>query len=719
MSERSYVKLELRLAPGEDGYRVDFSYVDPDPKDAAEMALESGTFVLDRAALIQEVDPEKYGVVLTQQFFADEMVRRSFEKARARAGATSRTLRICLRIAGDAPRLHDLRWELLGDPADEARPLSMTERVLFSRFMMSEDAAPLQLSRKAGLKALIAVAAPTDHEEWEFAEVPREKEIERAEKALAEIQVDILDEPLTLQALAKRLRDNDPDILYLVGHGQIHSRSKKPRLLLQEEDGKAVWIEGEELVGVFKAKASVPRLIVMASCQSAAKEGSDGSARSSIARLLAEAGVPAILAMQGNITMKTVEIVMPAFFQELLEDGMIDRALAVARKDAELEKRSDRWMPALFMRLKDGCIWYEAGFTGEEGEFRRWENICSDAELGDLIPILGPDIGAHVHGNTWELAKELADNYQFPMAKHEAYDLAKVVQYIVIDQSRDHARSQVKNAFGKRIVEKHGDLFSKARKEASSNEEARDQFLDAVVGKHLEDENDVYTILADLKCKLYVTTSFNPLLSKALEQSDREPEQTLYCQWRQTREKHEEGADRQQYGDLDADHPLVYHVFGVDDDDGSMVLTEDEFFDYLIKSSKYSLIPDIVKGAWAGGSLIFLGFQLNDWRFRVLFRQIMSMDSTELMKMGQRAHVGVQVNPEDHSVEDVRNARLYLQNYFKGKRSVGQDEPDIHIYWGSAADFLRELQEKRRERKGSGASERSLASVAADDGFWG
>jgi len=44
------------------------------------------------------------------------------------------------------------------------------------------------------------------------------------------------------------------------------------------------------------------------------------------------------------------------FFRELLRDGQIDRAVAVAR--SAVSDRPDFWMPVLFMRLKNGCIWH-------------------------------------------------------------------------------------------------------------------------------------------------------------------------------------------------------------------------------------------------------------------------------------------------------------------------------------------------------------------------
>ena len=71
--------------------------------------------------------------------------------------------------------------------------------------------------------------------------------------------------------------------------------------------------------------------------------------------MLAAAGVPAIVAMKGKITMETVEQAMPVFFRERARTGWIDQAMTTAR--GEVRDRSNAWMLALFSRLTPGRIW--------------------------------------------------------------------------------------------------------------------------------------------------------------------------------------------------------------------------------------------------------------------------------------------------------------------------------------------------------------------------
>ena len=94
--------------------------------------------------------------------------------------------------------------------------------------------------------------------------------------------------------------------------------------------------------------------------------------------------------MQDKISMQTVAEFMPVFFHELQRDGQIDRALAVAR--GAVRQRPDHWMPALFMRLKSGRIWYVPGFGDEGNDFEKWSSLVGFVQERTCTPILGPGL---------------------------------------------------------------------------------------------------------------------------------------------------------------------------------------------------------------------------------------------------------------------------------------------------------------------------------------
>ncbi len=685
----TYAELEIGLHHLQGAtYRVELRFSDPDPENAADVSPGSGTFTLDRSALLErQLAPQAYGEVLARQLFQDNDVVDGYAGVVTAVEARGLELRVRLLIGPTAHELQALRWELLVDPRTQA-PLATSERTPFSRFLLSADLRPVRLRPKARLKALVAVSAPSNCANFELAEVDLDGEVARARAGLEEIEVDVVgrDEPVTVRNLLGRLRDRAIDVLYLVCHGTI--AQEVPHLFFQEEDGRGRWIAGEKLArGLAELlPAQVPRLAVLASCDSAGTgdafdTAGKPAAQSSLAPLLADAGVPAILAVQGKISMATVAHAMPVFFRELLRDGRIDRALAVAR--AEVGERADGWMLALFLRLKRGCIWYVPGFAplahapavaGAAIEFQGWDSITASVRQGEFVPILGPDVGEHLWGTTRELAGRLAEQHGFPLAPHQRFDLAKVTQYLSVRHSWKFARTSLLQQLKQQILARHGGLAGQAGKTGKLNE-----LFKAVHRSRCQARDEAFHILARLGAPVYVTAGFDPLLALALDKAGTRPK-LLYGNWRKTRDNHPREPIYE--GRPKAAAPAVYHVFGFLAQEDSQVLTEDDFVDYAIAAAAYKLTPREVTGTLVKSSLLFLGFSLDDLAFRVLFRLIMSLEGSS--RLSKNNHVGVQVDPEEYGPADVRRAREYLESYL--------GETRIHVYWGTATDYLNELQ---------------------------
>ena len=57
------------------------------------------------------------------------------------------------------------------------------------------------------------------------------------------------------------------------------------------------------------------------------------------------------------------------------------------------------------------------------------------------------------------------------------------------------------------------------------------------------------------------------------------------------------------------------------------MLREDEYFEFLRTTGRDpDAIPAVVRSAFADSALLFLGFRMEDWDFRVLFHSIMSQE---------------------------------------------------------------------------------------------
>ena len=328
-------------------------------------------------------DPLSYGRILNKALFSSPKMEGFYKQALALTQRAGQKVRIRLLIDRNAPELHSIRWETLRS-LDDRSNLASDENVYFSRFLYSEEISDVPLAKKGELKALVAVANPAGLEDGKYhdgegrtlAPIDVEGEISRAENSLRGVNrlstLASLDEEqgrVTLDNLVNELRDGY-HIMYLVCHGAMLPNNPyevdsllEPYIWLEEGNGSSNVLPAEKLVQRIKNLESRkrPLLVVLASCQSAGKgkataavSSEDGGALAAIGPRFVQAGIPAVVAMQDNIFMDTVAEFMPRFFEELSEDGLVERAMAAAR--ADIQDRQDWWVPVLFNRLRDGSI---------------------------------------------------------------------------------------------------------------------------------------------------------------------------------------------------------------------------------------------------------------------------------------------------------------------------------------------------------------------------
>ena len=684
--EDRYHLLNVTIFRLGEAYQVELAHTDPDSQ--ARVAPLRGAAAFDLEELLAaQTSQAAYGQALARQLFAEVEVRQRFLQVEAAVQAAGARLRLSLCVDPSAQELQALRWELLRHP-DSGAALATSGSVLLSRFMVSRDWRPVKLRARGELRALVAISAPPAAKlaELTLAPVDFAGEVARVQRALAGIGVRVLggaDAPCTVERLIAALREG-VDILYLVSHGVFGRGTGTPALVLQDEAGAARVVKGEDLTAPIGELSRGPRLVVLASCQSAGdgqhdEVGRRSSVQATLAGRLADAGVPAVVAMQGFVAMATVEAMMPVFFTELLRDGQIDRALAVAR--GAVRARDDAWMPALYTRLITGRLWYTPGFRGDQGA-EVWRRLLKPVRDGKVVPILGPRLLGAAHGDAHDTARRLAQATHFPFPTHEWDDLPRVTEYMRVKESRYNVVRAYQDRLLADLLDQHRQWLPAQELPPATPRPKLGKLL-ALVGDRLRDgPADPYRILAELPAAVYVTANFDNLLERALKANHREPQQVL-TRWRH--QKAPASADTQAIAEPSAKAPLVYHAFGAfgpDAGDG-LVLTEDDYFDYLIHTSAARLTPAEVESALVDNSLLFLGFRLTDWHFRVLFRLMMNLPGRERLK--QYCHVAVQLDPDMHTMADVEGAKVYLAEYF-GK------EANIAIYWGSAEEFLAALR---------------------------
>ncbi len=636
-------------------------------------------FQVDLSALAEQIFvPEEYGRQLAEAFFKHPGMADLWARSLASAEAGGLALQVRLFINANAAALNNVYWEAMRDPKDGS-PLFTGEKILFSRYLSVSDLRPVNLRPKGDLKALVVVAAPQGLEGYKLAPVDRDGEMERARESLGDIPITFLPsstgERASLEKIIEKLRDGY-DILYLVAHGTL-TNAGEPLLWLENAEGQVERVLAAQLAEQVDELAQPPRLALLASCQSAGN--GEGNAMQALGPRLGRAGIPAVIAMQGNVSMASIKKFMPTLFKELQRDGQIDRALAVAR--GAIRSAHDFWMPVLFMRLRSGRIWYVPGL-GEEGEFDKWPAIIAAIQNEKCTPILGPGMYEPMIGSWRDLAVSLARRFNFPLAAFYQDALPQVTQFVASNQSLDTLMLAINAAIRASLQKRFGAILPENLKKPNAS------LLDLLseCGRHFRQEQpyEQHKVLAGLPLPVYITTNYNNMLADALVEAGRKPE-VVVCPWSE-RFYEESVYDSEPDYRPSVERPLVYHLFGHLKNPDSLVLTEDDYYEFLIgfttaKRRSPAIIPPLIARALTDANLLILGFQMEDWTFRALFRTLMVQQGSA--RRGRYAHVGVQVELDDARNLDSRRARKFLEKYF--------GESEISIYWGKSEDFIGQL----------------------------
>ena len=665
--------VELRFsAPGSDS----------DVRLCEESAVE---FELDK---LEELtyDPEEYGSLLGRCLLAGELAN-AFGRARQEAESAGAVLRVRLFVAPTAERLHGLRWETLRDPSTGATLLT-NQNVLFSRYLSSLDWRPVGVTPKAELDAVVVVANPTGLDQWQpdgqaLAPVDVEGELARARAGLGTMPSVELAKPgeATLDRIIGSL-DNGAEVLYLACHGFL--AGGEPQILLEDDNGAAERVGGTELIRRLSEVTSLPRLVVLASCQSAGTGDATSADQGALAGLgprLAEIGVPAVVAMQGNVSMDTVAAFIPAFFAELDRDGQIDRAMAVAR--AAVRERPDWWMPVLYMRLKSGRLWYVPGFGAGAG-FERWPALTTNIRRGRCLPILGPGVTDALLGPRQHIARLWAERFRFPMAPHHQDALADVAQFLSATQDPQMPMDELCEYLHLEIDRYRAELPADLQQVAQASPVAAADLEKLVRAlwdvRRRAQPAEPHSVLAALPFDIFVTTQPVGVLCAALEAAGKAP-QVDYCRWKGPGVEWPPSPwESDPAYKPSVESPLVYHLFGHLGIERSVVLTADSYVDFLIGlTANTKALPSDVKRALAQRALLFFGFRVDELDFRVLFRIVMSLEG----RSDSFRHVAAQIDPEGMETVSPEGARHYIESYLQDAK--------VDVFWGSTERFVQDL----------------------------
>ena len=289
-----------------------------------------------------------------------------------------------------------------------------------------------------------------------------------------------------------------------------------------------------------------------------------------------------------------------------------------------------------------------------------WKILINRIRDKKVTPFLGAGALATGLSLRSEIARRWADKYEYPW--EDRHNLARVARYVSVNYDDDYTKRE---------------LVTELTQLPPPNFEA--------------DSYDPHLVLADLKLPVYVTTNYDDYMMRALRHREQDAKQEV-CRWKQSLSEMPSVFD-DGFNPSPA-QPVVFQFHGYTENSDSLVLTEDDYFEFLINVSTEAganpptVIPSKIQKALTGASLLLLGYQLNDWDFRVMFHLLSAMF---LKRNISKSHVCVQVEPlgNEAPADQKERARNFLQTYFERYKAL-----NIRVYLGSCQEFMKELKDR-------------------------
>jgi CHAT domain-containing protein len=327
---------------------------------------------------------QAFGQQLFDALFCAE-VRRVYDLSRQATAAQDQGLRIKLRL--NAPELTAVPWELMYD-GRVAEFVALSRQTPILRYVELPLPDP-DLSVTTPLRILGMLASPADLPPLEV-----DKEKAHLEEAVRRLQDGMRLElswlgGQTWRDLQAALQNGPWHIFHFIGHAAGDDPGGQGALLLADEYGDSFPLSAAQL-GRLLADQPTLRLALLNACGGA--QARQASHFASIASLLVQRGVPAVVAMQFAISDSAAIEFTTSFYAALTADLPVDAAVSEARKAISLAlPDAPEWAtPVLFTRAPDGVIWtmdQEPEDMSSQKKVNWWQDlpqIIGDFNAGDV-----------------------------------------------------------------------------------------------------------------------------------------------------------------------------------------------------------------------------------------------------------------------------------------------------------------------------------------------
>jgi uncharacterized membrane protein HdeD (DUF308 family) len=331
-----------------------------------------------RGISVEEQTVQEFGERLFKAVLTGD-IRTRYEVSLRLARQQNKGLRLKLHIR--PPKLALLPWEFLYDP-DSGEYLCFSSSTPLVRYVDLRQPVE-QLPVTPPLRILGMVASPTDlprldveHEKWL---------VEEAIKVLRdEGMVELTWLEGSWRALQEAMWHGPWHVFHFVGHGDFDPNSGKGRLAFSNETtGRQEVLAAKHLARLLDDHYGL-RLAFLNSCEGA--RGGEGDPFSGTASTLVRRGVPAVVAMQYEITDRAAIAFSRAFYHAVANGLPVDAAVAAARTAVSINDTLEWGTPVLYMRSPDGRLFdIKKEEIEEEGPLGRYrEHVQAAWTSGEL-----------------------------------------------------------------------------------------------------------------------------------------------------------------------------------------------------------------------------------------------------------------------------------------------------------------------------------------------
>ncbi len=292
---------------------------------------------------------KKLGGALYDCIFGGDIIER-FRVSQVIAQKEDKGLRIRLRLSG-APKLIDVPWELLFDTVNNNYiGLSIYTPIIRKLDMATS---PRMKRIEGALKVLVMISSPEG-----YAQLDVEREWRRINTATRKLQDNgrvILKrlEP-SLAALQRQLRQDEYHVFHYIGHGGFDRSENDGVLIMERSDKRGHKVSGQHLGTILHDEKSV-KLALLNSCNGGRTSVTDPFA--GVGQSLLQKGIPAVIAMQFEITDDAAITFSDEFYSVLVDGYPIDAAVTMARKMIYAEANHLEWAtPVLYTSIDGGVL---------------------------------------------------------------------------------------------------------------------------------------------------------------------------------------------------------------------------------------------------------------------------------------------------------------------------------------------------------------------------